>query len=61
MLFQAQRDFHLDLSQVVFIGDDDRDGEAAGAAGAKWLRVSAGYSVLDAVKEFLSSAAAVSP
>ncbi|MBF0160473.1 MAG: HAD-IIIA family hydrolase [Magnetococcales bacterium] len=29
MLFQAQRDFHLDLSRTWFLGDDERDGEAA--------------------------------
>jgi D-glycero-D-manno-heptose 1,7-bisphosphate phosphatase len=39
MLFAAQRDFHLDLSRTPFAGDDDRDGEAAVAAGAPFLRV----------------------
>ena len=33
MLFQAQRDHHLDLSRVVFIGDNVRDAEAADSAG----------------------------
>jgi D-glycero-D-manno-heptose 1,7-bisphosphate phosphatase len=33
MLFQAQRDFSLDLSRTLFIGDDDRDRQAAEAAG----------------------------
>jgi len=33
MLFQAQRDFSLDLSRTLFIGDDERDGQAADAAG----------------------------
>ena len=40
MLFQAQRDFHLDLSRVPFIGDDERDGQAADAAGCPFERVS---------------------
>jgi histidinol-phosphate phosphatase family protein len=33
MLFQAQRDFSLDLSRTLFIGDDERDRQAADAAG----------------------------
>lgn len=53
MLFQAQRDFHLDLSRVTFIGDDDRDREAAARAGAPFLQVSAGRSLLDAVEDLL--------
>lgn len=36
MLFQAQRDFHLDLSRTWFIGDDTRDAEAATAAGCRF-------------------------
>jgi len=39
MLFNAQRDFNLDLSRTIFIGDDDRDGIAAEAAGAGWIKV----------------------
>lgn len=33
MLFQAQHDFNLDLSRTLFIGDDERDAQAADAAG----------------------------
>ena len=33
MLFQAQRDHHLDLTRTTFLGDDERDGQAAEAAG----------------------------
>jgi D-glycero-D-manno-heptose 1,7-bisphosphate phosphatase len=33
MLFAAQRDFSLDLSRTLFIGDDERDAQAADAAG----------------------------
>ena len=40
MLLQAQRDFSLDLSRSYFIGDDERDGEAAEAAGCPCLLVS---------------------
>lgn len=39
MLFAAQRDFHLDLSRVWFLGDDDRDGQAAAAAGCRFAKV----------------------
>ena len=35
MLFQAQRDFHLDLTRVTFVGDDERDRQAADAAGCR--------------------------
>jgi len=50
MLFQAQRDYHLDLSRTYFIGDDDRDGEAADAAGAPFIHFKAGDSLLESVK-----------
>jgi D-glycero-D-manno-heptose 1,7-bisphosphate phosphatase len=40
MLFQAQRDLHLDLSRTWFIGDDERDQAAAGAAGCLYQSVS---------------------
>ena len=33
MLIQAQRDHHLDLTRTYFIGDDERDAQAADAAG----------------------------
>lgn len=33
MLFQAQREMTLDLTRTAFVGDDERDGEAAAAAG----------------------------
>jgi histidinol-phosphate phosphatase family protein len=39
MLFQAQRDFDLDLSRIYFIGDDERDGQAAAAAGCRYVSV----------------------
>jgi histidinol-phosphate phosphatase family protein len=39
MLLQAQRDFNLDLTRTPFIGDDERDGQAADAAGCPSLLV----------------------
>jgi histidinol-phosphate phosphatase family protein len=35
MLFQAQREHHLDLTRTYFVGDDERDAEAARAAGCR--------------------------
>ena len=43
MLFQAQREHHLDLSRTKFIGDDVRDVEAAEAAGCPSVLLSEGY------------------
>ena len=54
MLFRAQRDFHLDLSRTTFIGDDERDGQAADAAGCPWIQVTDHCSVLDAARQLLS-------
>lgn len=39
MLFQAQREHHLDLTRTWFVGDDERDGEAADAAGCRYAHV----------------------
>ena len=53
MLFEAQRDFHLDLSRTFFIGDDERDGQTADAAGSPFLRVTDTRSLLDCTRELL--------
>lgn len=53
MLFQAQRDFHLDLTRIFFIGDDVRDQEAGIAAGCKTLQVNAEFSLLKLVKKYV--------
>jgi histidinol-phosphate phosphatase family protein len=47
MLFSAQRDFELDLTRTPFIGDDERDAEAAAAAGCPALLVSERATLLD--------------
>lgn len=39
MLFEAQRDHHLDLTRTWFLGDDERDAEAARAAGCPFAMV----------------------
>jgi D-glycero-D-manno-heptose 1,7-bisphosphate phosphatase len=54
MLHAAQRDFHLDLSRTYFLGDDERDAQAAHAAGCRWAQVSAERTLLDAVEELLA-------
>jgi D-glycero-D-manno-heptose 1,7-bisphosphate phosphatase len=55
MLFQAQRDFHLDLSRTFFIGDDERDGQTADAAGCPFLRVTGDKSLFDCTRELLGN------
>lgn len=51
MLFQAQRDFHLDLSKTWFVGDDERDKIAGDAAGMKTVLVDETYTLNDFVQE----------
>ncbi|CAN5895506.1 HAD-IIIA family hydrolase [soil metagenome] len=55
MLIQAQRDHHLDLTRTVFVGDDERDGQAADAAGCPFVRVDGDTSLLDATRQLLST------
>ena len=55
MLYQAQHDFQLDLTRTPFVGDDERDGEAAQAANMPYLAVDAGHSLLDRVNALLDS------
>jgi len=49
MLNQAQREWHLDLTRTIFVGDDERDGEAAEAAGCPFELVTHQRSLLDIV------------
>jgi histidinol-phosphate phosphatase family protein len=57
MLFQAQKDFALDLSRTPFLGDDDRDGQAAAAAGCRFIQISDDHPLPAAVDQLLSRAA----
>ncbi|MAF96844.1 MAG: histidinol phosphate phosphatase [Rhodospirillaceae bacterium] len=50
MLFEAQRDFNLDLSTITFIGDDERDMEAGEAAGCRTVLLDSSCSLLDVVQ-----------
>jgi phosphoglycolate phosphatase-like HAD superfamily hydrolase len=54
MLFQAQRDFDLDLTRTPFIGDDERDAQAAHAAGCPAALVSDEDSLLNLVRRLLA-------
>jgi D-glycero-D-manno-heptose 1,7-bisphosphate phosphatase len=54
MLFQAQREFALDLSRTPFFGDDPRDGAAAEAAGCPFTFISAEYPLAAAVDTLLA-------
>ena len=53
MLFQAQRELILDLSRTAFVGDDERDGEAAAAAGCPFHFVTSDRPLAAVVDELL--------
>jgi histidinol-phosphate phosphatase family protein len=53
MLFSAQRDFDLDLTRTPFIGDDERDEEAAVAAGCPAMLVSEQAALLDVARDLV--------
>jgi D-glycero-D-manno-heptose 1,7-bisphosphate phosphatase len=55
MLYQAQRDFHLDLTRTLFVGDDERDGQAAEAAGCRFAMVDDEHSLLDVARELVAA------
>jgi D-glycero-D-manno-heptose 1,7-bisphosphate phosphatase len=54
MLFHAQRDFSLDLSRTYFIGDDERDAQAADAAGCLSILIDDERSLLDVIQQLLA-------
>ncbi|MBP5195016.1 MAG: HAD hydrolase-like protein, partial [Lachnospiraceae bacterium] len=54
MLYMAQRDLSLDLSNCVLFGDDDRDIAAADAARVEYHLVSEEYPLINAVKDWLA-------
>lgn len=53
MLYRAQRDFDFDLTRALFIGDDDRDGQAANAADCRYAQVTGDLSLLDITQQYL--------
>lgn len=56
MLIRAQRELGLDLTRTVFIGDDERDAQAAAAAGSPSMLVGEHSNLLDLTRELLASA-----
>jgi histidinol-phosphate phosphatase family protein len=54
LLFQAQRDFDLDLTRTPFIGDDVRDRQAADAAGCPSVLLDDRMTLLDAVEALVA-------
>ena len=53
MLYRAQKDFSLNLTKCILIGDDDRDIEAGNAAGCRTYQVTDNRSLLQIVKELV--------
>ncbi len=56
LLFRAQRDFDLDLSRVAYVGDDERDAQAADAAGCRTALVTESRSLLDVARQIVREA-----
>lgn len=56
MLLQAQREHHLDLSRTLFIGDDERDAQAAEAAGCPSALVTDEVSLYDISRRLINGA-----
>jgi D-glycero-D-manno-heptose 1,7-bisphosphate phosphatase len=54
MLFQAHRDFNLDLSRTPFVGDDERDAQAAEAAGCPSMMVSEKNPLLNVASSLIA-------
>ena len=53
MLFKAQKDFSINLSKCVMIGDDERDIETANNADMRGILVDDNYKLIDAVNDIL--------
>lgn len=51
MFFDAQKKYDIDLSSTYYVGDDDRDEEAANKAGCKFFRISGESSYLNFLRE----------
>ena len=56
MLFNAQKDHHLDLSKTLFIGDDDRDKQASISGGCQFRFVNDKVKLIDIARSYVSSA-----
>ena len=54
MLYQAQKDYSINLPECLMIGDDERDIETAHNADMKGILVNEEYTLLDAVNDILN-------
>lgn len=54
MLYQAQKDYSLNLTECVLIGDDERDIEAGESAGCKCIQINKNYDLFHAVSDLLA-------
>ena len=59
LLYQAQRDFHLDLTRTPFVGDDERDAAAAAAADCPFHRVNDTRSLIDIARRLIQTKGAI--
>jgi histidinol phosphatase-like enzyme len=57
MLLLAQRDLALDLTRTPFIGDDERDQQAAEAAGSPFMLATDDRPLLALTRSILAEAA----
>lgn len=57
MLYQAQKDFALNLTKCILIGDDERDIQAGAEAGCRSILVNESYDLLCAVKDLFKEQA----
>ena len=55
LLYFASRDHFVDLTKVIFVGDDTRDKEAGDAAGCKTILIKPEGNLLDIVKDITKS------
>ncbi len=53
MLFQAQKEFNIDLTKCWMLGDDERDMHAGGDAGCKCMYISEYHPLIEAVQMIL--------
>lgn len=53
LLFRAAREHRFDLTKAVYVGDDERDGEAAAAADTQFIMVPSDVGIAAAVDKLL--------
>lgn len=58
MLYQAQKEFSIDLTRCYLLGDDERDIAAGEAAGCRCLLISEAFTLADAVSKILKDESA---